>query len=85
IGSRTQIPPVPPTPPAIAPLRVRFAPAPTTTPSPPARMAAGTTSPEATEVKRDEVWQRQARDAFIRGVVYALLIVIVAAVIYALY
>jgi serine/threonine protein kinase len=81
VGSRTQIPPVPPTPPVVvAPLNVRFV-----QPSAPPRIAQGTKQPMEQDVKRDDAWKRQARDAFIRGIVYALLAVIVAATIYFMY
>jgi eukaryotic-like serine/threonine-protein kinase len=81
VGSRTQIPPAQPTPPVIAPLKVRFV-APSV--PPPQRMAQGT-KPVENELTRSDAWKRQARDAFIRGVVYALLIVIVATTIYFMY
>jgi hypothetical protein len=78
VGSATQIPPAPATPPVIAPLNVRFV-----QPTAPQRLPQGT-KPIENDVKRDDAWKRQARDAFIRGVVYALLIVIVATTIYLL-
>ncbi|HEY5926364.1 MAG TPA: serine/threonine-protein kinase [Kofleriaceae bacterium] len=94
IGSRTAIPPVQatPAPPVVAPVvpqpvKVRFI-TPSTAPVPPTRLPTGTSSPMATEPTRaatDDAWKRQARDAFIRGAVYALLLVIVAATIYYLY
>ena len=54
-------------------------------PPPPQRLPQGTKQPMENDVKHDDVWSRQARDAFIRGIVYALLIVIVATTIYLLY
>jgi len=104
VGSRTQIPPVPPTPapvarapvatplppaPAvapqvIAPVNVRFV-TPRVAPPPPVRMPTGTSAPVVSEPKQAEAWKRQARDAFIRGVVYALLIVAVGAAMYLLW
>jgi eukaryotic-like serine/threonine-protein kinase len=82
VGSRTQIPPAPPTPPVIAPVNVRFVKQ--SVPPPPQRLPQGT-KPIENDAKPDAAWKRQARDAFIRGVVYALLIVIVATTIYFLY
>jgi serine/threonine protein kinase len=81
VGSRTQIPPLSPTTPAIAPLNVRFVQP--STPPPPQRLPQGTKPIE--NDTQASAWKRQARDAFIRGVVYALLIVIVATTIYLLY
>ena len=46
-------------------------------------MPAGTSAPVVSEAKPADAWKHQARDAFIRGVVYALLVVGVAAIIYA--
>jgi serine/threonine protein kinase len=79
VGSRTQIPPAPATPPVIAPVNVRFVQP--SMPPPPQRLPQGT-KPIENDLTHDAAWKRQARDAFIRGVVYALLIVIVAVTIY---
>jgi eukaryotic-like serine/threonine-protein kinase len=80
-GTDTQVPPAPATEPRVVPVyvpqpvRVRFA-------TPPARMPVGTTSPVRQEPSSSALWKRHARAAFLRGMIYAALLVAVAAAIY---
>ncbi len=90
IGSRTAIPPVPPTPPpavapvvapVIAPLNVRFA-------QPPQRMPQGTRQPNLVApvppAAHAATWHSQARSAVLRGMLIAIVLVALAAAVYVL-
>ncbi len=69
----------------IAPLSVRFVQSPAQQPvQPPQRMPQGTREPAIAAAKPADGWTRQARGAFLRGVLIAMLLVAIAALVYLL-
>jgi eukaryotic-like serine/threonine-protein kinase len=79
VGSRTQIPPVQPTPPVIAPVSIRFVQQ--SVPPPPQRMPQGTKPIE--NDKHTNV--STARGAVLRGMLIGMLLVAIAAAVYWVY